>query len=181
MVVWQRENRKGMLTHRSALSSSDTDTHGSCTWRGTQGVKGATGHLVLALDLLLVGELEVLAALEGELLFVLALGALEAEHDLLGGLGLLVEDGLGLTSETALLAVVTALTLGEEGSLADLVLGHLVGGVLAASLGLAEGVAGLGDLDHCEGEVWIREDYTDWDDAGAIGAKDTIPKRGRVV
>ena len=40
----------------------------------------------------------------------LAVGAGEAEGDLLGGLGLLVEDGLGLTTVTLLLAVVTALT-----------------------------------------------------------------------
>ena len=40
---------------------------------------------------------------------------------------LLVEDGLGLTSVTALLSVVTTLALGEDRVLALLVLGHLVG------------------------------------------------------
>lgn len=40
---------------------------------------------------------------------------------------LLVEDGLGLTTVTLLLPVVTALTLGEQGGLTSLVLGHLVG------------------------------------------------------
>ena len=40
---------------------------------------------------------------------------------------LLVEDGLGLTTITGLLAVVTPLTLRVEGSLASLVLCHLVG------------------------------------------------------
>lgn len=40
-------------------------------------------------------------------------------------LGLLVEDWLGLTSEARLFAVVTTLTLGEEGILALLVLGNL--------------------------------------------------------
>jgi hypothetical protein len=59
----------------------------------------------------------VLAALQGELLLGLAGSALETEDDLLGGLGLLVEDGLGLTTVTALLPVVTALTLGVQGGL----------------------------------------------------------------
>jgi hypothetical protein len=64
-----------------------------------------------------VPQLEVLAALQGELLLGLAGSALEAQDDLLGGLGLLVEDGLGLTTVTTLLPVVTTLTLGEQGGL----------------------------------------------------------------
>lgn len=52
----------------------------------------------------------------------LASCALQTEDDLLGGLSPLVEDGLGLTSVTGLLAVVTTLTLGEQRSLASLVL-----------------------------------------------------------
>lgn len=61
-----------------------------------------------------VPKLEVLATLQRELLLGLARSALETKDDLLGGLGLLVEDGLGLTTITALLSVVTALTLGEQ-------------------------------------------------------------------
>lgn len=64
-----------------------------------------------------IPQLEVLAALQGELLLGLAGSALEAQDDLLGGLGLLVEDGLGLTTVTTLLPVVTTLTLGEQGGL----------------------------------------------------------------
>ena len=64
-----------------------------------------------------IPQLEVLAALQGELLLGLARSALKTQNDLLGGLGLLVEDGLGLTTVTTLLPVVTALTLGEEGGL----------------------------------------------------------------
>ena len=60
--------------------------------------------------LLLVHKLEVLGALESIVGLVLALDTLETEHNLLGGLGLLVEDRLGLTTVTLLLAVVTALT-----------------------------------------------------------------------
>lgn len=64
-----------------------------------------------------VPKLEVLAALQRKLLLGLASSALKTENDLLGGLGLLVEDGLGLTTITALLPVVTTLTLGEQGGL----------------------------------------------------------------
>ena len=66
------------------------------------------------LGLLVTAKLEVLAALEGELGLGLALRALEAQHDLLGRLGLLVEHGLGLTTVTRLLSVVTTLSLREE-------------------------------------------------------------------
>lgn len=41
----------------------------------------------------------------------LALHALQPEHNLLRGLRLLVEDGLGLTTITALLAVIATLSL----------------------------------------------------------------------
>jgi hypothetical protein len=99
------------------------------------------------LGLLVTTQLEVLAALEGELLLGLAGSALETQDDLLGGLGLLVEDGLGLTTVTTLLPVVTTLTLSEKGGLASLVLGDLVLGVLVALLGLAVSPAGLGNVD----------------------------------
>lgn len=49
-----------------------------------------------------------------------------SQDDLLGGLGLLVEDGLGLSTVTRLLSVVAPLTLREQRSLARLVLGNLV-------------------------------------------------------
>jgi hypothetical protein len=64
-----------------------------------------------------VPKLEVLATLQGELLLLLASSALKTQDDLLGSLGLLVEDGLGLTTITALLPVVTTLTLGVQGGL----------------------------------------------------------------
>lgn len=98
-----------------------------------------------------------LASLERQLGLGLALDALESQHDLLGGLGLLVEDGLGLTTITGLLAVVSSLTLGKQGGLAGLVLGDLVLGVLAALTALAVGVAGLGNVD-LSGEVSYVKD-----------------------
>lgn len=60
-----------------------------------------------------VPKLEVLASLQGELCLGLADCAFHSEDDLLGGLGLLSEDRLGLTTITTLLAIVTTLTLGE--------------------------------------------------------------------
>lgn len=57
----------------------------------------------------LTTDFEVLAALKDNLVLEAALGALETEHNLLGSLSLLVEDGLGLTTETRLLPVITAL------------------------------------------------------------------------
>lgn len=60
-----------------------------------------------------------LAALQGELLLGLASSALKTQDDLLGGLSLLVEDRLGLTTVTTLLSIVTTLTLGEQGGLEE--------------------------------------------------------------
>lgn len=61
-----------------------------------------------------VPQLEVLASLQGELCLGLAGCAFQPEDDLLGGLGLLPEHRLGLTTITALLSIVTTLTLGEQ-------------------------------------------------------------------
>lgn len=63
---------------------------------------------------------------------------------------LLVENRLGLTTITALLAIITTLSLGEQRGLAGLVLRNLVLGVLAASLALAKGLACLRDVDLCD-------------------------------
>eukprot|EP00983_Pelagomonas_calceolata_P091453 1157546-Pelagomonas_calceolata.AAC.4 len=68
-----------------------------------------------ALGLLVTTNLEVLAALDAVHAGPLAVGALQPQHNLLGGLGLLVEDGLGLTAVSGLLAVVAALTLYVRG------------------------------------------------------------------
>lgn len=80
----------------------------------------------------------------------MARGALETKDDLLGGLGLLVEDRLGLTSITGLLAVITTLSLSEGTSSSGLVLSDLVEGVLAALREVAQNAAGLGDVHHFE-------------------------------
>lgn len=88
-----------------------------------------------------------LAALQRGLFAVLALGALHAQHNLLGGLGLLPEDGLGLASESLLLAIVTTTALGGTALLGLLVLGDLV--QLVALALLAEGLTLLGNV-HLE-------------------------------
>lgn len=79
-----------------------------------------------------------LASLESNVRAVLALGALETQNNLLGGLGLLVEDGLGLTTVTLLLPVVTTLTLSVQRSLTSLVLGDLVRAVGSSDEGNAK-------------------------------------------
>ena len=55
-----------------------------------------------------------LASLQRKLLLGLALCALETQDNLLGSLGLPTENGLGLTTVTLLLSVVTTLTLGVQ-------------------------------------------------------------------
>lgn len=64
---------------------------------------------------------------------------------------LLVEDGLGLTTVTALLAVVATLPLREDGVLALLVLGDLVGPVLwsAKNLFKTQGVRTCASCRPC--------------------------------
>merc|ERR1719284_665128 len=70
---------------------------------------------VLALALLGVGaQLEVFRSLDRLHALGLALCALEFKYDLLGGLGLLVEDRLRLAAKAGLLLVVPALALGAE-------------------------------------------------------------------
>lgn len=97
---------------------------------------------------LLLAKLEVLCPLDRQLLLDLAYLALQAQRNFLGRLCLLVEDRLGLTTVALLLAIVSALALGEVGGLACLVLRHLVVRVLAALLALAEGLSLLGNVHH---------------------------------
>ena len=80
-------------------------------------------------------------------MLVLANGTFQTQNNLLGSLGLLVENGFGLTTVAGLLTVVTTLTLGEKGSLTGLVLGHLVGSVAATLLSGAKGFTTLRDVD----------------------------------
>ena len=102
-------------------------------------------------SLLLLGtQLKVLGTLQSQMLLGLTLLTFQTKNDLTGGLGLLVEHGLGLTSETHLLGIVTTLSLGEVRGLTGLVLGDLVGLVLSALLAGAEGFAFFGYVNHFE-------------------------------
>ena len=75
---------------------------------------------------------------------MLAGSALESESDLLGLLGLSLQDGLGLTSETLLLSGIPSVSLRLLVILAFLVLSHLLFGVFFALL--AKSVSGLGSV-----------------------------------
>ncbi|KAH3663201.1 hypothetical protein OGATHE_004777 [Ogataea polymorpha] len=101
----------------------------------------------LTLLLLVSTKLKVLTSLEWELQLGLAADTFQSQHNLLGGLGLLVENLLGLTTVTGLLAVVSSLTLGVKRSLSGLVLGHSVLGVFSAVLALAVGLSGLWNVN----------------------------------
>ena len=108
-----------------------------------------TNDLISVTTLLLLGtKLEVLRPLQREVLLRLTFLALQTQDNLTGRLGLLVEHGLGLTSETHLLGVVTALPLGEVGCLPRLVLGDLVDLVRTALASGAVRLAFFGDVDH---------------------------------
>jgi len=80
----------------------------------------------------LLSEFEVLGSLEAQLLLGLTLLTFQSKNDLTSSLGLLVEDGLGLSTESHLFRVVTSLSLCKVGSLSGLVLSNLVQGVLLA-------------------------------------------------
>jgi hypothetical protein len=105
---------------------------------------------VLAAGLLLIVQLEVLGALEDDLTDGLATRALKLEHDLLGRLGLLVEDRLSLTTVTRLLTVVTSLTASVQTSLAGLVLHHLERLVRIAARVVAVHHLLLRVVHHCQ-------------------------------
>ena len=103
-------------------------------------VDGATASLFF------LSQNECLASLDGDKSSSLAGSALELECNLLGGLGLLSENGLGLSSETSLLGIISSLSLSDGGSLASLVLLHLVGGMLQALTAVSPHLLGNVDL-----------------------------------
>ena len=98
------------------------------------------------LGLLLFTEDESSASLDDLVRFGLGLSALKLEHNLLGVLSLLPENGLGLTTKTFLLHIISSLSLGDERVLALLILRYLVDSVL---LGLpAVGSLRLWNMHH---------------------------------
>ncbi|GMS98872.1 hypothetical protein PENTCL1PPCAC_21047, partial [Pristionchus entomophagus] len=90
---------------------------------------------------------EVLASLDGQLLAVLALVTLHLQHDLLRRLGLLMLNGLGLSTVSGLFPVVATTSLNVLRLLGLLVLSDLVRCVLAA-LSVAESAPRFGNVNH---------------------------------
>jgi hypothetical protein len=115
---------------------------------------GVTMHFIVFYCLVLVtrcgsllSQLEMLGSLQTQLLLGLTFLTFQTQDNLTRSLGLLVENGLGLSTETHLLGIVTSLSLCEIGSLTSLVLGHLVDGVLLA-LASTVGLAFFGNIHH---------------------------------
>jgi hypothetical protein len=95
----------------------------------------------------LFSQLEMFGTLNAELLFRFTLFAFQPQDNLTGRLGLLVENGFGLTTVSHLFTIVTTFALGKVTRLARLVLRYLVQRVLFA-LARAIGVALFGKIYH---------------------------------
>jgi len=95
-------------------------------------------------------KFKVLRPLHDQMLLRLTFLALQSQDNLLGSFGLLVEDGLRLTTKSHLLRIVPALSLGEVGGLACLVLSDLVVLVLSALASSTVSLAFFRDVDHGE-------------------------------
>jgi len=99
--------------------------------------------------LLLLGtQLKVLRPLQRQMFLRLTLLTFQSQYNLTSRLGLLVEDRLGLSTETHLFGIVTTFALGKVRGLAGFVLSDLVDFVLAAFTAGAVGFAFFGDVDH---------------------------------
>ena len=107
--------------------------------------RGGSEH-DLALGVLLLSDNNTLGSFDGSERLALSGGTLKLEDDLLGLLSLLSEDGLGLSTESLLLHIISSLTLSDEGSLTGFVLGNLVKRVLLQLW--AVGSDGLWDVHH---------------------------------
>jgi hypothetical protein len=108
--------------------------------RITQSENGASlGDFFLSED-------EGLATLNGNHSSSLASTAFKLKGNLLGGLCLLSENGLGLTSITLLFSIISSLSLGSEGSFTGLILRHFVNLMLLAFLAVCSSLLGCVDL-----------------------------------
>lgn len=101
-------SEKGLKTTLELKEISKGDDIGKAAKLDTQTKEvGEQQYLLFGLTT----QFEVFASLDWQLFLGLTHSALHTKHNLLGGLGLLLEDGLGLTTEALLLAIVTATTL----------------------------------------------------------------------
>merc|ERR1719477_92159 len=102
----------------------------------------------LSLSLLVSSQLEMFASLQGDLFSELALTTLHSQHNLFRGLGFLVMNGPGLTTETLLFTFVTSLSFGECSLLGGFVLSHLVKSVFSALGTFAKRFSRFWNVDH---------------------------------
>jgi len=93
-------------------------------------------------------QFEMLGPLEAQLLLGLTFLAFQSKNNLTGCLCLFVKHGFGLSTETHLFGIVTALSLCEVRCLTGLVLCHFVKDMLLA-LSLAVGFTFLWYIHHC--------------------------------
>jgi hypothetical protein len=89
---------------------------------------------------------ESLATLDGAQSSSLAGTAFKLQSNLLGGLGLLPENGFSLTAVSSLLGIISSLSLDDQRVLALLVLGHFVDLVLFAFGAVGSLLLGCVDL-----------------------------------
>jgi hypothetical protein len=99
------------------------------------------------------------------------------------GLSLLVENGLGLTSVSGLLSVISPLSLGHQRVFTLLVLGDLVRLVLPALLALAVGPSGLGtmDTDGMKRATWVSLGFREVFRSGGRDAEEAGRRGGRLT
>jgi len=98
-----------------------------------------------------------LGSLDAQLFLDLTFFAFQPQDNLSRCFGLFVKDGLGLTAESHLFAVVTAFSLREVGSLTRLVLCYLVQHVLLALGTSAVGSAFFGNIHHYDIRIITSE------------------------
>ena len=93
-------------------------------------------------------KFEMLSPLERQLLLGLTFLTFQPQHNLTGGLRLLVKDRLRLATESHLLGVITPLALREVRGFTSFVLCHFVGAMPTAFLSCTESVALLRYIHH---------------------------------
>lgn len=104
---------------------------------------------------LLFSQLKMLRSLKALMLLCLASFAFQSQNDFSRCLGLFVKHGLGLTTETHLLAIISAFTLGEITSLSGFVLSYFVDRMLF-TFASAIRFALFGNVHHCKEEAALK-------------------------
>merc|ERR1719322_1042836 len=104
----------------------------------------------LSFAFFVTSQFKMLGTLDGNLIFPFAFHTFHTQHQLFGCFSLLSQNGLGLTTETLLLTIITSTTLRLLRFLGLLVLSHLEHFVaLAVRMG-TESSSFLGNVHHFE-------------------------------